>query len=714
MNLVLGGYLYEAVNRQIVFYHRTNLVRNIDSIGVNGILPELNDSALYGKGLYGTTTLESQFGMINRNDRAHMERLYGKYITKLRTVTDKLLILNPRLDPDLTLGDVYKKLTSTIPEKRLIEGKVLSRLCGMVSNSGVGDYIDEMSEYAGIDLIQGADSPFNELGIQSEISAIKAKNQGRGDARDEILLLAAKTFIAKNSGFKLAELIRHSDKGYVDGLSKINAFIQNLKKSKLLGFFDGFCIYGTSDGDVIVLHRGAVVTPIAYSNASPKSIHEVNWSPVSKKVKKQTKEMLNHTINSDGDRTYSFEDMVVAYNEANITKLVDVVDKNPNYLDKDYANKSWFQHAVGDGESDIGIVILDLLKKHNKIHETEVYRLFNAVSSVNIAQLPNKLAKYIMDFTNADGAPILDFKKVAVSLHVLELLIFAKKQNNDDILDILLEKGCPITSQNPYGYDQSDVMFKLLSSGLVYEANLAMENNKPNYHQAGEVLRYLSSISATSKGLSIKDFPALTDPRYVAELPHVPLYLQELLSKNKIRVKEILSVIKNILPLNADVVASNAYAVLIVKLAENNMVRDEISALGELISMCKSPDLGELVANSFKQLVRYAQIMFIEKLGSDFKINILNVDYPPLVYAILSNNLMLAENLLEIPEIDINGEASNGLNVLGAAIRIGDDEIIQSILSKPNIRKVARLSGNVSSTTKERAEKLGIPVEIVN
>ena len=58
MKIIHRGYLYEAISRQVIVYHRTSDYDAGISIGDIGYSIDKSSGALYGRGFYACTRLE--------------------------------------------------------------------------------------------------------------------------------------------------------------------------------------------------------------------------------------------------------------------------------------------------------------------------------------------------------------------------------------------------------------------------------------------------------------------------------------------------------------------------------------------------------------------------------------------------------------------------------------------------------------------------------
>ena len=618
MKICYNGFLYESINRQLIFYHRTNYIKNISSIGIKGILPELNSSALYGKGLYGTTTLGSQFGDFNNNSKKNMESQYGKYITKLRTITDGLLIMNPRLDASITVGSVWDTIVSKIPEES-IDLQFLVRFC----DAFIGD-----PDFKGI---------LYDLENNETIKEVKRIN-------------TLKYEINKHKNDKISDLLG-GDIDKTDKLFSINEFVLYLKKVKLLDNFIGFCLYGSNDGDVIVLHRGAVVTPISYSNASPKSIDSIVWKTVTKAVKNVTKSLVNSTINSKGDDSITFQDLINAYDKMDIDEFKKIANEHPDYLDKLYNSRSWLSNAVIGGEAIFDGQLIDYLNSKNKI-DSELINVCvgNPYFDISVDNF-NK----IIDLEH-NGKYITNFKELPITTELFWDLIISHK----DIIDKLLDRGCPLIAS----HNNVFALRIFQSKGMYSEINKAMANNGPNMEQIYEVISYAAN---PNNKLNIKEFPVLETNEFKNALINFPRYFD--LKRATFDIISTYNRIKIAASINPEIFNHEAYTDFILKIITQLYPSSTIQYVEDLISACGTSIEKEISSSDlFNKISPKLKHFFIKKYGSNFRIIDKGVSYPPLVYTLMIKDWATIDNLYADSSTDLNALSENKMNALGITL----------------------------------------------
>ena len=612
MKLAFNGYLYESLNRQLIFYHRTNYINNISSIGTKGILPELNSSALYGKGLYGTTSLESQFGLVNHNSKKDMEFRYGKYITKLRTVTDGLLIMNPRLDPDITVGSIWETLISKIPEES-IDFYFLLEFCS--------SFIEDKA-------------------LKYKIYGINNNDEGIDFLKDSI---------NSHKNDKIIDLTK-GENGKTDKLVGINSFVIWLNKNKLLNNFIGFCLYGSNDGDVIVLHRGAVVTPIAYSNANPASIENITWKHVAKKVDKITKSLIHSTINSQGDNTATFQNMIDAYNNMDFERYKELANEHPEYLDKLYNSRSWFAESAIDGEIEYDSKIIDFLNSKGKLDSDLVTSTLNNP----YYDIPIEMFNKIINLQK-DGKYLTDFKHLDISSELFDKLL-----NNTEIINIILDRGCPLIVYHNPPY----AIRVFIAREMYSELNKVLANNGPNIEQLNEVV---SSIINPNEKIKLEDLPILKTEPFKQNIANIFKTI-----KTEYAASDIVHIYNKIVvaaSINPDVFSSEQYKELVLKLVKETYPSKSLEYMKEIINACKSSIENEISDSTlYSKMNPKLKYLFSEKYGNNFRIKYNGVLCTPLVYALITNDWQTIDLLMENPNIDINAICGNKMNALGVTL----------------------------------------------
>lgn len=107
MKIIHRGYLYEAIDRQIVVYHRTSDYEAGVSIGDIGYNIDKSHASLYGKGFYACTKLEDII-------QPTMCEKYGEYILKCRLISSNFLYADNEYDSSVTNESIDAQLRSKL------------------------------------------------------------------------------------------------------------------------------------------------------------------------------------------------------------------------------------------------------------------------------------------------------------------------------------------------------------------------------------------------------------------------------------------------------------------------------------------------------------------------------------------------------------------------------------------------------------------------
>jgi hypothetical protein len=107
MRIIHRGYLYEAIDRQIVVYHRTSDYEAGVSIGDIGYNIDKSHASLYGKGFYACTKLEDII-------QPTMCEKYGEYILKCRLISSNFLYADNEYDSSVNNESIDAQLRSKL------------------------------------------------------------------------------------------------------------------------------------------------------------------------------------------------------------------------------------------------------------------------------------------------------------------------------------------------------------------------------------------------------------------------------------------------------------------------------------------------------------------------------------------------------------------------------------------------------------------------
>lgn len=638
MYINLNGILYEAVNRQFVIYHRTNLIKNINSLGINGVLPELNDSALYGKGLYATTSLQSQFGLNNYNSRESMEYKYGKYIVKIRTVADNLLICNPNLDEDLTISVLWNRIKKYVNINE-IAYNFLIRIMASILHMTVNEELANLSKILELpDRIDNYDIKYFKETVNIDISKeILKSSEGYYGVFEKLLNIYGNSKLKKN-------------------ISQ-GGFIQDLRISKILDNFRGFCFYGDADGDVAVIKRGAVMNPIAYSQASPLRPNEIEWKLVSKQVNNSRKKLLHNTINSDGDLTPSFDAMLTAYRNDDLKEFTRIIKEKPDLLNKELKGRNIISYITTSGEDSPGFlqVIVDNIKMPS--YEIKKNLLISFMYPGETGHWVS--ANMILQMLNVKkgGELILDKSKVEFSSEILLGLFSGKIDQAENVLNQILDSGSTLMDINRYNYSFEELVKKLIANKMYEIINKLAINLKDNIN----LRNVMYSVFKNSELSDIVEanYIFFKNKKYLDLYTMIMVSIEEdnprHMEYESNMIKALLKYVEltDMIGFN-EAMSSERYFDILLNIGKATLNQFQRNAMIKLVSECTydySDMLYKILKNVFNPTVKYKML---SKYGVNPDITLPNgVSMPLIVYSLLNDD-KLFDIMLDVKSIDLD------------------------------------------------------------